>query len=312
MLKTKKGFSLIELAVTLVVIGIISGIGVIAIIQSLAEQKRIMDIDQNLNRYTNAMIEKIGESPTQQMPNESKMMEVISDNFTSNFKYISKQSLVNKNVCNIASTGTSIIVCEDETCSVTNQKKVDNVLFALAELGGNNIYDSQQDNSPDNESIVINTFKKGYDDKIKFYTLSEAKKKLGCNIFKSSFRFLTEQLPSLNKNSSIGNKQIKIAVNPQDGVKEYYWCIVTDAFVQHATPNSIRFVINGTKRAPGVSCTDSTSYFRTTEPFIFLTTGGTNLSNMLQGTYGYTIKARYTNQERATVETSEFFSVTIR
>lgn len=194
---TKKGgFTLIEIAIILVIIGILVSLGV-ALIGPLTKRAKYIESKE----IVNAAIESvIGYSITHgKLPHQVTFPTVVRnpyDAWTKPLFYIYAANLKNMHICDLTITTTNITVrvCPDVTCTTPTSTTRDVAFIVLS--GGSN-YNNQ---TAGNEEVIspktINVYEvdvdnidnytgdfyrpEPYDDIVKWVSLYELKQKLGC------------------------------------------------------------------------------------------------------------------------------------
>lgn len=222
---SKKGFTLVELAISLIIIGLISGMGVTAIITTLGEKRRSMDVEKDLTKLNEAFSKAIFDNTSKKIPSADTLQNLIplSKQGSFVFKYNDNISV---NICGIESTGCKVQVCDDEAC--TTSKDINNVLYSIIELGPNKTLDSMAPGAGNKCDVKINRFSKDNDDKITFSLLREVKASVGCDKEGTVFRILTPEFPVMYRDS-FSKDGIIVSVTPVQGVKYYTWkfCLAT-------------------------------------------------------------------------------------
>ena len=219
----KKGFTLIELAMVLVIVGILAGIGV-TVLGILVKRAKINSTKEIINAASDSLISYSGSSL--RLPsNDNEFKSVVRtpiDPFGKKIKYFVDQNLtsVSKLVCRKRNTNLTVRICNDTTCS--SPIEVKNVAFLLVSGSLNfniqtgdgntytqdhtillstpttiNVYDYGIDNV-DNFPADMNRPEK-YDDIVKWITLGELQTKIRCE---SKLSILNNELPYGYENST--------------------------------------------------------------------------------------------------------------
>lgn len=303
-MKTRKGFTLVELAIALVVIGLISGIGVTAIVTTLAETRRAANVEKNLEDTKVAVINLIKNDESKRIPDEEIVDNLTAFEIRENFKFKWDKAITG-NICQINTTLCRVSVCNNVECTGSGlEKTISNVLFSMVETGSNKTYDSQSPSGNATDcNVKIDRNNKNNDDKVVFYTLAEAKTLAGCNDYMPQIEIANETFPPLYKSKPPRDKEesIKLKITTINGVSNYKFCPsnpLEDAVMgQHERFNWVRTHNESIPNLTGCinfgynNIDYSSSLNR---PFLTLTAGvsGTKF-NMPPGNYLFNMKAGY-------------------
>lgn len=190
----QKGFTLIELAMVLVVIGIVISLGV-SLIGPLTKRVKYTESKEIVNAAVESVI---GYAITNgKLPDNTKFPTIVrapNDAWTKPLSYIYDKTLKDGNICNTTGTNITVKVCPDNSCS-TPISTTNNVAFIVVSGGGN--YNNQTSGSQEiTSSTLIKVYEpdvdnidnytgdinrpEPYDDIVKWIPLEELKTKIGC------------------------------------------------------------------------------------------------------------------------------------
>jgi len=219
----KKGFTLIELAMVLVIIGLLAGIGITAL-GILVKRAKINTTKEIINAAADSLISYSGSSL--RLPaNDNEFKSVVRtpvDPFGKKIKFFVDQDLISnsKLVCRKKNTNLTVRICEDTACS--SPIDVKNVAFLLVsgslnnniQTGDGNNY-TQDHTIPLSSPTTIYVYDYGingidnfpsdmnrperYDDIVKWITLGELQTKIRCE---NRLSILNNELPYGYENSS--------------------------------------------------------------------------------------------------------------
>jgi prepilin-type N-terminal cleavage/methylation domain-containing protein len=244
-----KGFSLIELSVVLVIIGIIISIGVKTLRPSIvasSSNKTARLLDANRDAIVGFV------SVNKHLPDSQSFLEVVPatlDGFNQRFGYIFDETLLSaQSVCGLKTSNISIKRCKNSDCSQIAQQ-VQNVAFIIFSIGNNGNHqirdkyskvfpsgpnDSMSEIRTYDYTVTITPAEPVFDDIVEWVTLNELKVNAGCQNSKLSLMGQEVTVGSEKDGNSIihcsknyfGNKRI-IAIGGQtfsNGGK-YKWCL---------------------------------------------------------------------------------------
>jgi prepilin-type N-terminal cleavage/methylation domain-containing protein len=197
---SKKGFTLIELAIVLIIIGLLVG-GGFKTMQIMQKREKRIETKQKLDDIKNSIVgyaQDNGYLPTQDEYNT--LVGNKKDSWGKDIIYYSDDNLKD-DICAFNST----------SISIGGDYSVSNVAFVIASSGANynmqtnmdssvEVYKYNTPNIDDNTSDVGGERKEPYDDFVKWVTLNELKNNLNCT--QKEFRFINERLPDGIENSS--------------------------------------------------------------------------------------------------------------
>ena len=215
----KKGFTLIEMAMILVIIGLILGIGTSAMIQLIKWNKR----KETLNDINTAVNEVLSQASNGSL--DPKSLPEITDAYSQKIIFaiadkITKDYLNSKNatLCDLKDTEVTL---EDKAYG----SKINNIAVVIFSKGS----DYQSDTKCNNETItsnktcppgsIINT--DSTKDIVKYLTLPELKQFLGC--VGIPLKILNNTLPI----AYVG-RSYNVTIVATGGIKPYKWCYTVE------------------------------------------------------------------------------------
>ncbi len=286
----KKGFTIVELALVLVVIGVIISLSLQTFLTNLSKQNDNEREERALVTISEGLINQASTNkimPTQDIfddvaINYSTEPHVFRQEFILiDFNYFHDNST--GNICSFASTDRSLRICENASC--TDFETIDNISFAIY-AGGNNRF---LETKIENENTLVYYNDSSSDDTIKYITLAELRSLSGC----PSLEILTTSIPTISKTASAtGDTVIQFIASSQDADSELRWCYSThdDTILNNGSVSNLvlaaRITNNTSARIP--PCTgdpfDSTA---AETPYLF----ATSQVNAESGTYRLSLTA---------------------
>lgn len=235
----QKGLTLVEVAIVLVIFGLLIGLGA-SLIGPLTKRAKINETKERLNANVESIISWA--AGNKRLPNTTEFVSIIrnqNDVWGKQFQFIVDSDLVQP------PSGTEHKICDRRTTKITlrvyqdanNYQDITNVAFIMLSSGEN--YNNQTSGTQlintattimipypdapniDNYSADINR-PEPYDDIIKWITLDELRAKAGCQ--GAQIRILNNELPY----GYVGS-QYSTTIYPQGGVTftsggKYRWC----------------------------------------------------------------------------------------
>lgn len=235
-LMSKKGFTLVELAIVIVIIGVLT-VGVVKLMNNSVNSSRHTSSQNAIETALKQLAEYSARA--QHIPAAAELGLAVTntrDAFGTELYYFPDSILVNptvsggvSSICSVQSTGITVNICADASCnSVTST--VSNVAFFLASAGSNENLQFTQDGSDfsvyphetivDGYSIDV-TDSEEYDDFTGWMTLDTLKTYAGCTGFGLDIN--QNQLPAITH----GNRY-NYTLTPRGGVAPYRWCVESD------------------------------------------------------------------------------------
>jgi len=224
----KKGFTLIELAIVLAVVGVMSVGGVIAVTKAFENTKFISSRSQ-----IESIVKEIAEfsAQGQYIPDTASLSDVVyplNDSFEKPVLYIPSPALTSPDsICNATATGLSINECANAACtSVTDT--ITNAAFAVIS-GSVNKNIQADDSNPSvieiySEDVTVDGHpadvdnSEKYDDIIGWLTLDALKVSAGC--YGSPIKIIDSKIPKAYFESSYDYD-----IFADGGSGAYQWCV---------------------------------------------------------------------------------------
>lgn len=244
MFKNSKGFSLIELSIVLVIMGILISFGT-GMIAPLTKRVKYTETKEVVNAAVESIISFA--SASNRIPTTSEFQSIARtsrDAWKKDLYYIpdaNLDDLTAGGVCGRKTTGITLRICTNSQC--TSYNDISNVAFVI--ISGSENYNIQTNNvsgmvvvyetgtiNIDNYSTDMNR-PETYDDLIKWITLDELRTKTGCQ--GSQLKIINNELPY-----GFQNSQYSAAVFADGGVPfgssgKYKWCR------QESSPTGLTF-----------------------------------------------------------------------
>lgn len=266
----KKGFTLIELAMVLIIIGLLAGLG-ITVLGILVKRAKINTTKEIINAAADSLISYSG-SALRLPSNDIEFKSVVRnpmDTFGKKIKYFVDQDLTSssKLICRKKNTNLTVRICGDTACS--SPIDIKNVAFLLVSGSlNNNIQTGDGNTHTEDHTIllstptVINVYDYGidnvdnfpsdmnrperYDDIVKWITLGELQTKIRCE---SRLSILNNELPYGYENTPYnatvfaeGGIPFTDGSDP-DTNPDYKWCF------QGSLPSGVSISCGGTLTA---------------------------------------------------------------
>jgi prepilin-type N-terminal cleavage/methylation domain-containing protein len=230
MFKNNKGFSLIELSIVLVIMGILISFGT-GMIAPLTKRVKYTETKEVVNAAVESIISFA--SANNRIPTTSEFQSIVRtprDAWTKDLYYIPDVNLDDLNaggICGRKTTGITVRVCTNAQC--TSYNDISNVAFVI--VSGSENYNIQTNNvsgrvtvyetgtiNIDNYTTDMNR-PETYDDLIKWITLNELRTKAGCT--GAQLSILNNELPPGMQNNAYG--PVTIFATGGVGSSTYRW-----------------------------------------------------------------------------------------
>ncbi len=187
-MNSKKGLTLIELAIVLVIIGLLVGAGA-SLMGILVKRIKYNETKEKINGAVEAILSHV--TSVGRLPNSTEFNSLVPsrrDAYNRDMLYIYDSALDTGNICGYTSTSISINVCPDTSCSSPIQT-INNVAFIIVSGGENrniqtgnagtiNVYEQGVQNVDDYPTDISRA--EEYDDILKWVTLNELKSARKC------------------------------------------------------------------------------------------------------------------------------------
>ncbi len=195
-MRREKGLTLIELAVVLIVLGILLGIGA-GIVSVLIKRVKYSESKEIVDAAVEGIVgfaTSSGRLPTD--AELSSAVRTLKDSYGKDLAYVYDQDLTTSSpygLCGLNSTNLTVRICQDSGCSTVTQT-INNVAFIV--ISGNGNYNNQTSGTQGvNSPTTIDVFEYGvnvdnyagdinrvepYDDIVKWVTLHEIQTAQGC------------------------------------------------------------------------------------------------------------------------------------
>ncbi|MFN4305679.1 putative Ig domain-containing protein [Sulfurihydrogenibium azorense] len=255
----RKGFSLLEMALVLVIIGVLLSAG-ITVFNILYKKSKLSQSEEILKAAVENLIGKASSDKCLPNPDTSNgdsnapllptYIEQRQDSFLKYIRYIPAQEMVNptcsttSNICNKKTTSLAVILCKNEDCS--SSETIDNVAFVVVSGGWNknlqvNFNDTVTISSTSKRAVrvyypntIIDSYSSStnpvysnpnraeeFDDIVNYITLDQLRTKIGCE--GSQLKITTTELPTAYQ-----NRNYSATVNAEGGVPfstggKYIW-----------------------------------------------------------------------------------------
>jgi prepilin-type N-terminal cleavage/methylation domain-containing protein len=321
-IRTNKGFTIIEMSIVLVIIGLLSLVG-LSMITSITEKMK--------NNKTESILETAVESVigftelNRHLPTEDEFISTVGnsmDIWSNDLIYVVDSNLTDGEICDIGSTETMIEECGDSTCTTPNNS-IANVAFMVLSRGANrNIQTDTVASSTVNfylyDLALIDDYASGtdpnrpeaYKDILKWMVLPELRMRMGCS--GSPLRLIENPLPS----GMIAQSYITYiystggdpwadgdaTVGDADTAPDYEWCVTEEP------PHGLDYECDGDLAVTNPLTNDCSLTDGTWQKCTFLEISGTPTSggfsylpiyvrddsdNLEKGHFGITISQTY-------------------
>jgi len=230
----KKGFTLIELAMVLIIIGILLG-GGISVFGILTKRSKVKETQNIIDQ--DVQIVKTFVANQKRLPSSDEFKEIAKtqDIWDKTLGYKYAKNLTEENsICYENSTPLEIKICKNKDCSEV-EDTVKNVAFLILSPGEN--LNSQTDLSTDTVKIYLpgiktddntsdSNIEQPYDDIVKWATLNELKQLTDCK--EEKLHILNNEIPYGFQNSAYDAKIYAQGGLVYDSGGKYAWCYEGD------------------------------------------------------------------------------------
>jgi len=263
--KGSEGVTLIEVAIVLVILGLLLGLGA-GLIGMLTKRAKIIESRETVDAAVEALISYaagnkcLTENRTQ--ANLRKTTDAWNQPLfirVANELLPGQCSTFNATICDRKSTGLTVKICSDSAC--TSYQPVNNVAFVVASKGPN--YNLQIMNGTNEirvyaPALQVDSYSGTYegvsdpnrveefDDIVKWVTLDELRVKMACP--GAQLRIITTELPLAYQ-----NRPYSATIYAEGGVKPLNWSFNSTASWLSCTPSSdtTAYYCSGTPSCPG-------------------------------------------------------------
>ena len=200
--KSQKGFTLIEIAIVLVIVGLLLGMGA-SMIGPLTRRAKVAETKELINSAVESVISYV--ATTGSLPDSATFPTIVrkpNDVWSNSLNYIYDTNLTS-NICGRTSTAITINECFDVGC--TTPVTINDVAFLIVS-GGENFNNQTEGDPAATGTINVYTLDLGvdgyagdesttepYDDIVKWITIRELTAKVDCS--GSELRILNNELP---------------------------------------------------------------------------------------------------------------------
>lgn len=308
----KKGFTLIEMAIALVIVGLLVGMGA-GLMGPLVMRTKFNETKEIVNAAVESVISY--SASANKLPDIATFPGIIrtnSDSWKKALFYILDSNLTNSavgGICGRKTTRISVDICPDTGCA--SPTTINNVAFIVLS-GGGNLNNQTQGNLSITSATTINVYDTGlivddysgggdparpeaYDDIVRWTTLNELRIKAGCT--GSQLKILNNNLPSGKSGSAYSasvyaDSGVPFPDGGDSGSEvDYEWCRQADPV--KGSPGGISFSCNGSLVSSAVCSLTSGTWMQCTS----LTLSGTPSG---AGNYMLTFFARDENDSAGT------------
>lgn len=222
--KNKKGFSLVELAIVFVVMGVLLAVGIKMLAPMLGRAK-MNETDKIVQAAVDSVVGYV--AIEHEFPNVFETVVTTSEDIWGNDLVFRAANLNPIDICNQSTTDLKLTNCINQTCSGPGNVIIDDVALIVLSNGEN--FSKQTD-------VAINPkiYSKGtvikdgpfdgmvYDDVVKWVSLNELRTKAGCA--GAPLKILNNELPTCGKTEDGSSSTYKATIYADGGVGSYRWC----------------------------------------------------------------------------------------
>jgi prepilin-type N-terminal cleavage/methylation domain-containing protein len=235
----KKGFTLIELAIVLVIIGLLIGLGV-GLMGPLTKRAKVVETKETINAAIESVI-SYG-AANDKLPDATTFSTIVrnpKDAWKKPLYYIYDDNLTDSSVggiCGRKTTNITLKICSNTTC--TSSSTINDVAFIVLSSDGNynnqtagtqavtgaitiNVYETGVDSIDNYTGDGINR-PEAYDDIVKWVTINELRIKAGCT--GAQLRIVNNELPYGYQGSAYEATIYAEGGVPFTSGGEYRWC----------------------------------------------------------------------------------------
>lgn len=230
-----RGFTLVEMAIILMILGVLVSMGA----GMMGVLTKRLKLNETRETVKNASESVIGYSAAKGYIPVSgtftSTVTVASDSWANALYYIPAPSLTTDGICGRKTTGITLSVCPDKSCSAPTQTIADVAYVVLSGGENMNIQTALK-------SGVVKVYNEGigpvddyaadmkrpepYDDVVRWATLYELRVKAGCS--GPQMRIVNQDLPSAKKKDKYSAEIFADGGVPYTSGGKYRWCVETD------------------------------------------------------------------------------------
>jgi prepilin-type N-terminal cleavage/methylation domain-containing protein len=246
----KKGFTLVEIAIVMIIVGLLLGLGA-GMVGPLTKRVKLNESRETVSAAVDSVI-GYASINNRVPPNLALFQTTVrtqNDAWGRPLVYVFDNNLATS-VCNRTATNITVQICNDTAC--TTFSTINNVAFLVMSAGDN--ANNQTYGSLPPPAVPINTYLVGipvdnyagdfsrptdeYDDIVKWITLPELQTKMSCQVLRVVTRDLTI--------GSVGSPYPSTTLSATGGTSPYLWAIQAGALPAGLTLTASTGVISGT------------------------------------------------------------------
>ncbi|MDO8281791.1 MAG: prepilin-type N-terminal cleavage/methylation domain-containing protein [Thermodesulfovibrionia bacterium] len=224
-LKKEKGFSLVELAIVFVVMGVLLAVGIKMLAPMLGRAK-INETDKIVKAAVDSIVGYV--AIEHELPDEFKAVVTTSEDIWGNDLIFRAANMNPVDICNESKTDMEVTSCFDQECSPSRSVTIPNIALVVFSKG--------EDLKKQTDEAGVKVYPKGtvikdpgglyndmvYDDVVKWVSLNELRVKAGCT--GAPLKILNNELPTCGKSEDNLSMVYKATIYADGGVGNYQWC----------------------------------------------------------------------------------------
>ncbi len=233
--KVEKGFTLVELAIVLVIVGLMVGMGA-SLIGPLTQRAKLHETKEIITAATESLIGNAASRNVLPVDTAAfaALIRKANDTWGRDLIYELDPNLADDSIggiCGRSSTALTLNICDDASCTTFDQRS--NVAFIIISSGPN--LNIQTDIEPEpilvyDPGITVDDYSGGvdvinlqaYDDIYKWVTLDELRIKAGCK--GAQLNIVNNEIPFGYQGSSYSATIFADGGVPYDSGGDYMWC----------------------------------------------------------------------------------------